>query len=84
MLYPASNFRALSGGFEGSQKHRAFLTTINWMEEGTGEFETGDNVTGTGANDILPLTRPERKRSVAMQEVIGFSKTAREIQQHHP
>lgn len=51
------------------------------MEEGTGEFETGDKVTGTGANDILPSTRPERKRSVAMQEVIGFSKTAREMGQ---
>lgn len=39
------------------------------------------NITGTGANDIPPLTRPERERSVAMQEVIDFSMTAREMEQ---
>jgi len=65
----------------GISKTSCILTDMYRMEEGTGACEDSDQAIGTGANDILPSTRPERKRSVAMQEVIGFSKTAREMGQ---
>lgn len=62
ILYPASNFRALSGGFEGSQKHRAFWPPYTERKREQESVITATNITGRGVDEHTPFNKTRKKK----------------------